>query len=266
MVSQSADGGIRLRGRLFLRGEIVALTGLHIGGSAGALAIGNVDQPVVRNPLTNEPYIPGSSLKGKLRSLLERQRGAAQTQDIGQHVKIHNCKGAAEYRSCPICNVFGLPAIEWCAPTRLAVRDVALTEESRNALREARMDLPFTEIKWEAAIDRLTAAASPRQLERVPAGARFGPMELVYSVFLDNDLEFFAELITALQLLEDDYLGGQGTRGSGRVGLRGLSVAVRTGSDYDNEQRFSSEFAELAELVERRHEIVSWITELLNRE
>lgn len=263
MVADS-ERRIRLRGRLMLTGTIEALTGLHIGGSAGALAIGNVDQPVIRNSLTNEPYIPGSSLKGRLRSLLERQRGAAQTQEIGKQVRIHNCNNVDDYQNCPICNVFGIPARDWCDPTRIAVRDVALTRESVAALREARTDLPFTEVKWEAAIDRLTSAASPRQLERVPAGAVFGPMEMVYSVYREADISFFGDLLTALQLLEDDALGGQSSRGSGRVRLRDLTVTARAAESYDSEQQFEGTFDGVPGLLARREDLELWLLETLD--
>ena len=55
---------------------IEIVTGLHIGGNNDEIKIGGIDNPVIKNPLTNEPYIPGSSLKGKIRSLIEWQFNA----------------------------------------------------------------------------------------------------------------------------------------------------------------------------------------------
>lgn len=87
---------VKLRGRVILTGRIRALTGLHIGGSPGALAIGNVDMPVIRDAVTGRPYIPGSSLKGKMRSLAEKITGAPQNRRIGQDVNIHVAEDRAQ--------------------------------------------------------------------------------------------------------------------------------------------------------------------------
>jgi CRISPR-associated protein Csm3 len=95
--------------------------------------------------------------------------------------------------------------------------------------------MPYTEVKAEVAIDRLTAKATPRQVERVPAGAVFGPFELVFSFYDDDpkqDARRFGYLVEAMQLLEDDYLGGGGSRGSGRIAFTNLSLQVRTAADY----------------------------------
>jgi CRISPR-associated protein Csm3 len=227
------------------------LTGLHIGGSDEGISIGGVDKTVIRNPLDNRPYIPGSSLRGKMRSLVEKYTGAIQNNSIGRDVKIHSCganakteaeieQATAEYKVCPVCQVFGAPGErKFSTPTRLIVRDVHLSEESAQELDGLRTDLPFTEVKTEVAIDRVTSAASPRQMERVPAGAIFGRAELVYSIYGGHgfdpaaDLERFKTVVTGLQLLEDDYLGGLGSRGSGRVALQRIEVRVKARPNYD---------------------------------
>ena len=190
-----AQRSVTLHGRVFLRADIELLTGLHIGGAAAGLEIGGLDKPVIRNPRTNEPYIPGSSLKGKLRSLMEKVHGASQTFRVNEGVYVHLPESRQEYEKYHmICGVFGMLP-RWGpkenrnlfsvpAPTRLTVRDVPLHPDSRRELERLRTDLPFTEIKWEAAIDRVTSAAAPRQIERVPAGARFGPAELIFSVYV----------------------------------------------------------------------------------
>ncbi|MGQ9614568.1 MAG: type III-A CRISPR-associated RAMP protein Csm3 [Chloroflexus sp.] len=229
---------VTLHGRIVLRANIELLTGLHIGGAAGGLEIGGLDKPVVRNPITNQPYIPGSSLKGKLRSLMEKVYGAPQTFRINKGVFIHVPTNPDEYKSYyQIAGVFGtLPNHERLTidvPTRLIVRDVPLTRESEQELRRLRTDLPYTEIKWEAAIDRVTSAAAPRQIERVPAGAVFGPAEVVYSLYvgngeqLTNVINLFGAVYEAFTYLEDDYLGGMGSRGNGQVRLCDITVLAR---------------------------------------
>jgi CRISPR-associated protein Csm3 len=229
---------VQLQGRLFLEFTLKAVTGLHIGGAAGALSIGNVDNPVIRNPLTRQPYVPGSSLRGKMRSQMEKQYGRPQNTRVGQ-VTIHVCADAGEYAGCPVCKTFGIPGEKPFSETsRLVVRDAMLTEESVKALEAARTDLPFTEVKWEAAIDRVTSAATPRQQERVPAGALFGG-ELTFSLYSFDDrernlgeLKLFTNVLEALELVQDDYLGGQGARGSGKVRFEKLVLTLKQNSRY----------------------------------
>jgi CRISPR-associated protein Csm3 len=116
------------------------------------------------------------------------------------------------------------------------VRDLFLSDESEAELRvRAKTDQPYTEVKWEAAIDRVTSAATPRQIERVPAGARFDGMELVFSIYEPGDRERFIHVLEAMQLLQDDYLGGLGSRGSGKVVFENLSISVRSRQNYGRE-------------------------------
>ena len=230
---------VKLHGRIFLTFHIELLSGLHIGGAASSLEIGGLDKPVIRNPLNNQPYIPGSSLKGKMRSLIEKASGAPQTYKINKNVFVHSAQNIKEYYDYPVARIFGmLPDFKESreavpAPTRLTVRDVQLTTESKDMLTHARTDLNYTEVKWEAAIDRVTSAAAPRQIERVPAGAVFGPAELIYSVYVGENEEapevarWFRHVIEALDYLEDDYLGGMGTRGIGRVTFTNLKLETR---------------------------------------
>lgn len=229
-----SNNAIRLYGRIILEGDIEAVTGLHIGGSPGALAIGGVDLPVIRNAVNQVPYIPGSSLKGKMRSLWEKSTGAEQNRSIGKGVTIHACEQKEAYERCPVCQIYGtLGQSDAAFPTRIIVRDVPLAEAS---LKDVRTDMPFTEVKWEAAIDRVTSAATPRQIERVPAGAVFSQMQIVFNIYEPGDIERFLDVLTALQLVEDDYLGGQGSRGSGRVAFKNLKMTCKSTSDYDQGQ------------------------------
>ena len=238
---------IQLQGKIFIIGEIEAATGLHIGGSAGELDIGGVDNPVIRNPLTREPYIPGSSLRGKMRSLLDRHHSRELNQPIGQ-VRIHQCKTLDEYKDCPICPVFGIAAnrlFEGLIPTRLIVRDALLTAETRERFDQIDTDMPYTEVKTEVAIDRITSAATPRQNERVPAEATFGPMEMVHSLYtldsdsegsVDREIALFDAVLTGMELLEDDYLGGSGSRGSGKIAFRKLRIIFKSRRYYEDPQ------------------------------
>ncbi len=242
---------VTLHGRVFLNADIELVTGLHIGGASGGLEIGGVDKPVIRNVRTNQPYIPGSSLKGKMRSLMEKAYGAPQTFRVNKDVFVHMPESTADYqRYQAIAGVFGtLPErkeFRTPAPTRLTVRDVQLTPDSVAELKKLRTDLPFSEIKWEAAIDRVTSAAAPRQIERVPAGAVFGPAELIFNVYTGEGetpadvATLFAHVIDALRLLEDDYLGGMGSRGNGQVRFGNLKVTckpIRNGA-YEPEAVF----------------------------
>lgn len=256
MANAHADHKVRLLGRVFIQGDIVAVTGLHIGGAAGALEIGGVDSPIIRNPLNNQPYIPGSSLRGKMRSLSERLHGSEQNFYVnrarGKEVMVHTCQSGgapqgadeaalqawrsdfqARFNECPVCSVFGVTGDEPVPhPTSLIVRDVFLSQDSTKALDGAKTDFPYTEIKWEATIDRVTSAATPRQIERVPAGAVFEGFELVYNIYDQAGLEHFSEVLKAMQLLEEDYLGGLGSRGGGKVAFRIQKIFARVGEAY----------------------------------
>ena len=247
---------IQLVGRIFLDFEIETVTGLHIGGSPGTLAIGNVDNPVIRNPFTGQPYVPGSSLRGKMRSQLEKKLGKRQNQSIGRDVNIHICKNAADYQNCEVCRTFGTPAENFTEATRLIVRDAALTEASEERLASMRTDLPYTEVKWEAAIDRVTSAATPRQQERVPAGAIFRG-SLSFNLYNEADAHLFDHIIDALLLVEEDYLGGQGSRGSGQVKFNNLTLSIRGLEQYTRSTALAQDVKSLDELQARWETILA---------
>ena len=288
MGGHAMTSAMRLYGRLFLDAEIHVITGLHIGGAGGKVAIGGVDNPVIRDPLTGEPIIPGSSLKGKMRSLLERWGGYEPNHAIGQ-ARIHVCKGekgSTTYPNCVVCNVFGVPGeIEFASPTRLIVRDAFLTPEGRRYLQTADLDLPFTEVKWEAAIDRITSAAVPRQIERVPAGTVFralrtrtlsptGPEKgdgegealMVYNLYFPQDLDWMKRVVEAMALVEDDYLGGYGSRGSGQVAFRHLRLGYKIPGDdglYPLQIQWFDPYPDLIAFREALDEMLKKIRDLL---
>ncbi|MSP14765.1 MAG: type III-A CRISPR-associated RAMP protein Csm3 [Chloroflexi bacterium] len=240
---------IRLYGRIFISGEVLAVTGLHIGAENAGIQIGGIDNAILRNPLNDEPYIPGSSIRGKMRSLMEKYLKRPQNQRIGRDVFIHSCEVKPDFDTCDVCHVFGVPGErEFSEPARLIVRDVALSKGSRDALLAARTDLPYAELKTEVAIDRVTSAATPRTQERVPAGAVFGPATFIFNVYdLEHDLERLLRVSQALALLEDDYLGGQGSRGSGQIRFQGLTLWTKGGEDY-RDLAIKHEFRSVAEL------------------
>jgi len=252
---------IKLSGRVFFEFSIRAMTGLHIGGSDTGIEIGGVDNTVIRDVLTNQPYIPGSSLKGKMRSLLEKFEGKKKNYPRNLRT-FHVCEDENEYQTCDVCQVFGVPGEKaFGLPTRLIVRDVFLTETSIAELEgHARTDLPFTEVKTEVSIDRVTSAANPRPLERVPAGSVFGPAELVFNIFSNDsmkpsdDVDRLEAVVKSLQLLEDDYLGGSGSRGSGKVTLQDIKVFVR-GKDYLADKKLVGKYDDLNGLAANLSEL-----------
>ncbi len=239
---------ISLEGKIVITGNIRTETGLSIGGATVGLDIGGVDNPVIKNA-EGKPYIPGSSLKGKMRSLLEKANGLA-TDDkriwvVPNEISIHMCNEP----ECVVCNIFGRTtrkepysspgggAIkiekENVTPTRLIVRDAVLSEDSVKKLRGLKTDLEFTEVKWENVIDRITSAATPRQMERVPEGAEF-KFGMIYNVFTESDKSNLREVFKALELLEHDYLGGSGSRGYGKVKFEDVNVYWNSKADYEN--------------------------------
>ncbi|MER3451979.1 MAG: type III-A CRISPR-associated RAMP protein Csm3 [Thermus sp.] len=210
---------MKLLGYYRIGGVILLKSGLRVGMSRDQMAIGDLDNPVIRNPLTEEPYIPGSSLKGKLRYLLEWSLG-------GEYVLKAKDKHvyASPDPNDPVARIFGLAANEPSeeaskrrGPTRLLVRDAYLTRLSKAELeRVVSRGGYLTEIKQEVFIPRIGGNANPRTAERVPAGARFA-FEATYRVLDELDKNLLDHLFRALELLELDGLGGYVSRGYGQV-------------------------------------------------
>lgn len=203
--------------KIKIEGKIEIKTGLHIGGDGSFSTIGAVDSPVVRDPLSRLPIIPGSTLKGKMRSLLARKMGSL---PIGKTAgfeadcwEIKRLFGSSDPKS----NATG----DGLQMSRLQFSDCFLLNKA---------DLPqITEVKFENTIDRLTSVANPRQIERVIRGAEFG-FEIIYNVEDETQIEEdFANIALGLQLIENDYLGGGGTRGNGRVAFKDISTTVVVG-------------------------------------
>jgi len=223
----------KFKGNYIIRGKIECVTGLHIGGSKEKMEIGGVDAPVMRNPKTRMPFIPGSSIKGKLRHILEYALGEVGTVKFPKKDGKHDPGDVSQ--ADDIVRIFGIGANDdadtdyekWkmgIGPSRLIVRDCnpdAATIEMWE--KEVDSELLYTEYKPENTINRVTAAANPRFMERVVAGSKFD-FEMVYSIIemgeadetaqIQKDLE---HLMRGLMLLQHNALGKAGTRGYGKI-------------------------------------------------
>ena len=290
-----------LLGKLKINSVLLVETGLHIGGGGENLDIGGLDKPVVRDPLTLQPYLPGSSIKGKLRAIFERRfekklnrAGGSGTfryesddledgyTEIGnnQYIEFTGAK------KCPVSRLFGSTGGSKCClpasvveengldkrddknnevtingkkyikakgrnhPARLIVRDAHLSDESIARLKNIDTGLYMTEWKFENGIDRITSAANPRQLERIPAGAKFN-FEMVYTVEdmsqAEDDLK---NLAIALAILQDDALGGHGSRGYGKIKLQDIALNYRPIEWYQNPTSTdTAEFKDIEEML-----------------
>lgn len=195
--------------KIKIQTSITLMTGLHIGGSSDNVEIGGIDNPVIKLATRgNEPYIPGSSLKGKMRCLLEQAAGASK---IGMNKEVNNLFGITENKSLKTDN----------QPSKLIVRDAVLNDESKRVLLACEnLDMPYTESKTENTIDRIegaTVKGGIRTAERVPAGAVFDA-EFVLNIWDDDNEDELMELFEkGIRLLESDYLGGSGSRGYGQI-------------------------------------------------
>jgi len=247
MSTHSAQTQLKLVGKLILSADLHCETGLHIGAGKGSLEIGGADNPVVKDAF-GLPYIPGSSLRGKLRSLLENAMGLTSPSELvyvskrrGQEVRIHQ----SDRPDDEICLLFGrnpgrMERVEGealesatASPARLTVYDAPLDPDSITAQMRENLDDEITEVKSENAIDRITSQSNPRTLERVPARARFR-VRMVLDVLCEEDKVLAPRLLEGLRLLEDDALGGGGSRGSGRVRFSNVRLAWRNRGFYSS--------------------------------
>jgi CRISPR-associated protein Csm3 len=238
-------------GNFILRGKFECMTGLHIGGSKEKLEIGGVDSPVIRDPRTRYPYVPGSSLKGKLRSLLEFALGVVPLEK-NEERKIN----AGDVSDAPdIVRLFGIGVdlkemdqndtnakLYRIGPSRLIVRDCHPDMDTIKWWKTLDTDLLYTEYKSENGINRITSAANPRFIERVVKGSKF-EFELIYTVYdvqkpnaeLEADIKTDLEnLRMALLLLEHNFLGKSGSRGYGRIKFGFAEPVWMSKNDYIN--------------------------------
>jgi len=206
---------IKLNKVINIKGFIKVITGLHIGGGNEKMEIGGMDNPIIRNPTDNMPYIPGSSLKGKMRSLLEWKEGKLNLEK-NKEGEVHSCYD----KNCPICRIFGsTKRIKERGSTRLIVRDAFINKNLYEKFMEK--GLQITEDKYENTINRINAEAVPRPIERVVPGVIFD-FEMIYKIIDtgdggEKDREYLKYIYEALELIENDTLGGGGSRGNGKV-------------------------------------------------
>jgi len=208
-----------------IKAKLVLQTGLHIGAGDSEMHIGGIDNSVIKHPITQSPYIPGSSLKGKIRTLLEWRSGAVQSaplslkdisknpEDVKNILRLFGISGDTKNSEQEVAEI---------GVSRLAFWDCALNEAWENAIRDDNQLL--TEAKSENTIDRITSTAgNPRQTERVPAGAEFD-FKLTLRQFEGDKPELLDLVLKGLKLLELDSLGGSGSRGYGKVKFTDLTV------------------------------------------
>jgi CRISPR-associated protein Csm3 len=191
--------------------ELSCETGLMIGSGKDSIRIGDVDNPVIRQGLSGEPYIPGSSLKGKLRSLMQIKYGE-KNQDYYEGSKISLLFGSGNKK---------IDNVDYANPSKLIVRDAYLSNKDMLEASEY-LNGDLTEIKSENTINRVTGVSNPRQMERIPAGAKFR-VEFIINTHGEDSEQLKAILYEAIELLEDDYLGGSGSRGYGKVSFNKVS-------------------------------------------
>jgi len=235
---------IKLLGYVTISGTIKCVTGIHVGGSTDSIDKGGIDSPVIKNPVTNKPYIPGSSLRGRMRSILEKAYGLHLDKLVSDIYLHHWQENNPESKM--ICRTFGgFPSKsdkdgkkikdtdKGNIPSALIVRDCLLDDPNSEYMDGK---LPITEAKMETAIDRITSAAHPRTIERVPSGARF-KFEMIYKVQTDRQGNFreadnnnlrndLKNLLWVMEIIEKkDGLGGHSARGYGQVEFEILNVS-----------------------------------------
>jgi CRISPR-associated protein Csm3 len=219
-----------------IEGKIRLASGLHIGGGDQAIQIGGIDKPVIRHPNNQNPYIPGSSLKGKIRTLLEHKLGVSQynkgkPSDVkANYENDDNARNNAD----KIAKLFGngdpmygkdTEKAKAIGPSRGVFADAMLSRDFCDVMIE-NSEYTLSESKMETKIDRLQGTAankSLRTIERVPEGVVFD-FSFSVKILKDGDRELVELLKSGMKLLELDYLGGHGSRGYGKVVFEGLKI------------------------------------------
>ncbi len=218
--------------KIQITGKIEVKTGMHIGGSSAFAAIGAVDSPVIKDIRTNLPMIPGSSLKGKMRTLLAKEYNT------------EVAKKPDEDAPC-LLRLFGCAKEKQVKRSRVLISDMFMANEKE--LRELGLQ-SLTEIKFENTINRATAVANPRQIERAIRGTLFD-LDIIYEVEKEEEiLEDMGILAEGFKLLQYDYIGGNGSRGYGKILFKNIRADVVVG---DVDGRIMEECQELLRGVEK---------------
>lgn len=204
-------------GKIQITGTLEVLTGMHIGGSSAFAAIGAVDAPVIKDVRSGLPMIPGSSLKGKMRSLLAREYNQAVVKPDDDDERLSRLFGSAKKGNVK--------------RSRILFSDMVLANE--NELRKRGLQ-SMTEVKFENTINRATAVANPRQIERVVRGSLFS-LDLIYEAEAEREIiEDMQVLGEGMKLIQYDYLGGHGSRGYGKVRFQDISAEAVIGEISEN--------------------------------
>lgn len=214
-----------------LTGQIELLSGLHIGSGNTEIHIGGTDNPVIKNPITQEPYIPGSSIKGKMRSLLEWHLGVVEiTQGQPLSFKhLSDINNGVKEKAENLIRLFGGAPdsnnnddlVKKIGPSRLSFWDCSLDPAWVTEMRDVK-NLPLTETKMENMIDRIRGVAEhPRNTERVPATAKF---DFSLTIRVHDSEDLLDTVLQGLKLLELTGLGGSGSRGYGKIKFTGLEL------------------------------------------
>lgn len=211
-----------------INGLIICESGLHIGNSNDDWDIGGSENPIIKDAISNLPYIPGSSLKGKLRVLLELNDVASSNSVVDSGGK------PSKSIYCVATQIFGISTYRssnpekliWRYPTRVIVRDAYPTEDTIELWNNSDEIWGGVELKYENSVDRINANSFPRNIERVPKGSKFN-FEIIFSVYEGDNEKNFLELLRSMKLLEDNYLGGSGTRGFGKIKFEKLKITKR---------------------------------------
>ena len=220
----------QLTGITTLKATLKLVTGLRIGAGDSEMHIGGVDNTVIRHPHTNAPYIPGSSLKGKMRSLLEWRSGEVKEEPLDKKA-LNSASEKTRPEVKRILQLFGIGAgernddqylIRELGPTRVSFWDCMLNDEWEKQIRAD--DFSPIEVKSENSINRISGLAlNPRQTERVPAGAKFDFRLSIKRLDGDGD-DLLNTVLQGLKLLELDRVGGSGSRGYGKVKFVNLTI------------------------------------------
>jgi CRISPR-associated protein Csm3 len=237
-------------------GKIILKTGLHVGDSKDSIEIGVIDNPIIRDRISGLPYIPGSSLKGKLRSLLELNDEKS-TRDV-----IKNDGAPSSDANCKAVKIFGTSPTgenKPIFPTRIIVRDSFPSRESLTLWSEKEDVVRGAEVKYENTINRITSEANPRPTERIPKDSEFD-FEVILSVYDSYD-NFEGDdgkgnllgVFEAMMLLEDSYLGASGSRGYGQIEFGDITLVKRDQNYYKEKQdeEIIIEEAKLVDVVEK---------------
>ena len=220
---------MQLTGIEIITADLVVLTGLRIGAGDNEMRIGGVDNQVIRQPLTLRPYIPGSSLKGKIRSLLEWRSGEVQESPL-DFKAYQRASGQKKEQVKRILQLFGMSGdtslsedeARNIGPTRLSFWDCNLKQDWLKQIDERSQNL--IEVKSENIIKRISGVAdNPRQTERVAAGSVFDFTLSMKKLSADGS-DLLQTTLQGLKLLEHTSLGGSGSRGYGKVCFENLKV------------------------------------------